>query len=212
MPNQITMKTCWMLLLASSLYSQTEDFNQTKYLDAHGKSVSKTVFEKIKNSREFLIGTNDSLNVQKAFSERTVSGIIYQPEEIFLALERQSETKIDRDKPLVLFFYPGEDPCNSSVSGSTSDRTKRFHSIERAIFKISKSQPLYFYKSDKGLQKYAGEIVWKKDPAGILEKNFFNYHYPCSSFVVIRSNGKYVSYLGEHGVDNVLKALAAIQQ
>lgn len=34
---------------------------------------------------------------------------------------------------------------------------------------------------------------------------FFKYHYPCSSFVVINSNGNYIAYYGEFGKQIVWK-------
>ncbi len=40
----------------------------------------------------------------------------------------------------------------------------------------------------------------------MIERLFFKYHYPCSSFVVISKNGDYISYFGEFGMKPVWEA------
>ena len=47
---------------------------------------------------------------------------------------------------------------------------------------------------------------WYKDPYHIIEKLFFKYHYPCSSFVVISKTGEFSSYFGEISKENVWEA------
>ena len=63
-----------------------------------------------------------------------------------------------------------------------------------------------------GLEKYEGLLDWHKDPDGITEKLFFNYHYPCSSFVVISPNGNYLSYFGEFGKEYVWNAINIVSE
>ena len=41
-------------------------------------------------------------------------------------------------------------------------------------------------------------MKWFKDPDEILRNEFFKYHYPCSSVVVIAPSGEFESLLGEH--------------
>jgi hypothetical protein len=67
--------------------------------------------------------------------------------------------------------------------------------------------PLYIYKNPHGLEKYQGIQQWGADPDGLFEKQFFPFHYPCGSFVVISPKGKYRGILGEYPISQIDVAL-----
>ncbi len=48
-------------------------------------------------------------------------------------------------------------------------------------------------------------MTWYKDPYGTIERLFFKYHYPCSSFVVLSKEGEFISYFGEFSKEYVCK-------
>jgi hypothetical protein len=56
------------------------------------------------------------------------------------------------------------------------------------------------------LNKNDGILEWKKDSEGIVERLFFEHHYPCSSFVSISKNSDYISYFGEFGKEYIWEA------
>lgn len=108
---------------------------------------------------------------------------------------------MDSSKPLVIIYYPGKDPCNSSGSATKESRKIWFDQLEDRVNQIIQSKPIYIYKDENGLEKYDGILTWHKDPEGTIERLFFEHHYPCSSFEVISKEGDFISYFGEFGKD-----------
>jgi hypothetical protein len=123
-------------------------------------------------------------------------------------LSKSANRKIDSTKPLVILYYPGKDPCNSS--GTATRRTKKswYNKMEKGINKIKESNILYIYKNDNGL--IDGFKEWIKDPEQTIERLFFKRHYPCSSFVVISEKNEFISYFGEFSKEYVWKAVEII--
>ena len=123
-----------------------------------------------------------------------------------LLLEKEINQKLDSNKPIVIVYYPGKDRCNSSGLATTESRKIWYKQLEDGIYEIAQTKPIYIYKDNDGLKKYDGVMNWHKDPEGTIERMFFEYHYPCSSFVVISKDGNYISYFGEFGKDYVWEA------
>ncbi len=111
-------------------------------------------------------------------------------------------------RPLVVIFYPGKDECNSAAS--TSD-TKLLRSNHEAVLKYAKkfgtASPVYLYQQAHGLEKYAGIHSWIPDPEGVFATHFFQFPYPCKSFVVISPKGNYRAILGEFPISQISVAL-----
>ena len=111
-------------------------------------------------------------------------------------------------RPLVVIFYPGKDECNSAAS--TSD-PKLLHSNHQAVLKYAQkfetAPPVYLYQQPHGLEKYAGIQTWIPDPEGIFVTHFFQFPYPCKSFVVISPKGNYRAILGEFPISQISVAL-----
>lgn len=122
-------------------------------------------------------------------------------------LEREINNKIDSTKPIVIIYYPGKDPCNSSGSPRSKERIKLiFDNLEIGLKQIAQTRPIYISKDYENMESYQGVLDWYKDPEGIIEKLFFKYHYPCLSFVVISKSGKFISYYGEFPTKYLWKA------
>jgi hypothetical protein len=66
---------------------------------------------------------------------------------------------------------------------------------------------LYLYQQPHGLEKYAGIQTWLPDPEGIFATHFFQFPYPCKSFVVISPKGNYRAILGEFPISQISVAL-----
>ena len=111
-------------------------------------------------------------------------------------------------RPLVVIFYPGKDECNSAAS--TSD-PKLLRSNHEAVLKYAKkfgtASPVYLYQQAHGLEKYAGIHTWIPDPEGAFAQQFFQFPYPCKSFVVISPKGNYRAILGEFPISQISVAL-----
>jgi len=114
--------------------------------------------------------------------------------------------EIDPTKTITIIYYPGKDPCNSSGTATKNSRKIWYRELERKLRKITDTEPIYIYKDKEGIDKYPDTMDWYKDPYQIIEKLFFKYHYPCSSFVVISKTGEFSSYFGEVSKENVWEA------
>ena len=79
--------------------------------------------------------------------------------------------------------------------------------MEKGIYKIAQSKPVYIYKDRNGLEKFRSVLPWMQDPGKTIERLFFKYHYPCYSFTVIANDGKYISYFGEFTKESVWAAI-----
>lgn len=118
------------------------------------------------------------------------------------------EADFKAGKPLIVIYYPGKDECNST--GSTNN-LEGFESKKNAILKYAKKHstaiPQFLYDNPHGLEKYQGIIEWIPDPDAIFKQNFFQFHYPCGSFVVISPKGTFRAILGEYPVSQIDVAL-----
>ncbi len=173
--------------------------------------LSKSEFDRIRFENRLYI-SRDS-NKHKKLTLREYHGIISNKGTLHKALEKGIDRTIDSIKPIVIMYHPGEDLCNSSAfkNYKTNLYDKKwivdwFKQLEDGLFQLNQIQPIYIYKDKKGLEKYNGILNWHKDPEGIIEKLFFKHHYPCWSFVVISKSGKYISYFGESGKEQMWKA------
>jgi hypothetical protein len=111
-------------------------------------------------------------------------------------------------KPLIVIYYPGKDECNSTGLGNTPESLrKNVKSVARYAEKQDAVSPLYIYKNPHGLEKYRGIQEWTNDPDGLFEKQFFPFHYPCGSFVVISPKGNFRGILGEYPISQIDVAL-----
>lgn len=147
----------------------------------------------------------DSVN-HKKLTLREKRGKINDRKSLELLLEKATDRELDSDKPIVIIYYPGKDRCNSSGTTNTEWIKSWYGQLEDGLNQVAEVKPLYIFKDNDGLEKYNGILNWKKDPEKTIERLFFEYHYPCSSFVVISKNGDYISYFGEFGKEYIWEA------
>jgi len=195
---------CLTILFASFSYSQNKKLENKviKYFDENYKQISETEFENRKSKKQLLSVEGDSTH-HKILSPLGYQGTIENKEVLDSLLSSLINKKIDSLKTLVIIYYPGKDECNSSGTATYETRKIWFEELEKKLFKITQTKPIYIYKSKEGLEKYYGLLSWYKDPDGIIEKLFFKYHYPCSSFVVISKTGEFKSSFGEITKENI---------
>jgi len=179
--------------------------HKTKYFDENNMEISRSKFNRIRSTSKLLNIPGDSVN-HKKLTLREKSGKITNRAILESLLEKETNQELDSNKPIVIVYYPGKDPCNSSGTATKESRKIWFWQLENGINQVAKIKPIYIYKDNDGLEKYDGVLTWYKDPEGTIERQFFEYHYPCSSFVVISKDGNYISYFGEFGKETVWEA------
>ncbi|MEE9362131.1 MAG: hypothetical protein V3U92_05985 [Cellulophaga sp.] len=179
--------------------------DKAKYFDENNIKISKSKFYRIRSTNKFLDITGDSIN-HKKLTLREKRGKITNRALLESLLEKETNQELDSTKPLVIIYYPGKDRCNSSGSATKRSRKTWFRQLEDGINQVVQIKPIYIYKDNDGLKKYNGVLTWHKDPEGIVERLFFENHYPCNSFVVISKDGNYISYFGEFGKEYVWEA------
>lgn len=198
------------LLLILGLLLQNGSYAQT-YYDADHNKIDKATFEKLLLDSRFYSVHNDSLNASKIMNkkERGEVGSLGDAENFFKELNEKLNLKLDYNKPLIIYYYPGKDPCNSG--GKYSIRREYLKSdkqLAKKVKKIADVNVLRIYKNKEGLTTLK-DHDWKKDPSALIENLFFNYHYWCESFVIINKS-KYSASFGEYGHDEVIEHLKAI--
>ncbi|MCO6357590.1 hypothetical protein [Roseivirga pacifica] len=180
---------------------------QTKYFDANYQQITQPEFNRSLSSNHFLEEPGDSVNHRKLIT-REKRGTVNNKAEIEHLLREVTKNQVASEKPIIVVYYPGKDDCNKNISlNKTSVR-----SMEKELFEEAELKPIYLYKEDKGLKRYAGFLQWHQDPKQFFERTFFQHAYPCSSFVVIAANGSYISYLGEFNTQKIKEALAALRK
>lgn len=185
--------------------SSKTDSVKTKYFDEKNVEISKSKFDRKRSTRKLIKIREDSTNYRK-LTLREKRGKITDRGLLELLLENELNQELDSTKPLVIIYYPGKDPCNSSGSATKETRKTWNSQLEDGINQIAQTKPIYIYKDNEGLEKVDGGITWHKDPKGTIERLFFEYHYPCSSFVVISKEGNYISYFGEFSKEYLWEA------
>lgn len=193
------------ILIYSCSSTKIESNNKTKYFDENNIEISKSKFNKIRSTNKLLDIPGDSVNHKKLIV-REKRGKITNRALLESLIEKEINQELDSDKPIVIIYYPGKDSCNSSGSSTKESRKIWLKQLEDGINQVAQTKPIYIYKDNDGLEKDNGILTWYKDPEGTIERLFFEYHYPCSSFVVISKNGDYISYFGEFSKEYVWEA------
>lgn len=192
-------------ILICSCSSIRTGSNKVRFFDENNLEISKSKFNQIRSTNKFLDIPGDSINHKKLIL-REKRGQIDDRNSLELILEKAANLELDSNKPIVIIYYPGKDPCNSSGSVNKEWIKSWYTQLEEGLNQVATVKPIYIYKDNDGLKKYDGILNWNKDPDNTIEKLFFEHHYPCSSFVVISKEGNYISYFGEFSKEFVWEA------
>jgi len=190
----------------------TDEFKN--YVDYNYDTLSKNEFEnKIKNKRAFEIPSKRKNT--KRLVERTQYGVIQQEKAFYKKLNASLSQEIKLNDYLIVKYYPGKDNCNTSGINYVKDdayyekKRKRKLAENKILKNIAPNfKRLLIYQKDA--EKPDDQTSFAYDPDGLFEKMFFRHHYPCNSIVVIAPDGKYASYLGEHGSKTKYKLLITL--
>ena len=198
------------LLLLFALFALNTVDAQT-YYNVDDSKISKSTFQKLLLDTNLYSVKNDSLKAYKLMDrdQRSEKGSLGDTKNLFKELNTKLHLKLDSSKPLIIYYYPGKDPCNSSgVGAKRREQLKWDKELDREVKKVADVNVLRIYKSKEGIETI-NDYDWKKDPNALIENLFFNYHYGCGSFVIINKE-KYLAGLGEYGWKDVTKALKEI--
>jgi len=185
--------------------------NAQTYYDTDNNKINKVAFDKLLLDKQYYYVENDSLKAFKLMNreQRGEFGSLGDSENLFKELNEKLNLKLDSSKPLIIYYYPGKDPCNSGgmypIKGEYLKSSKQ---LAKKVRKIANVNVIRIYKNNEGLSTLS-ELGWQKDPNALIENLFFNYHYGCESFVIINKN-KYAAGFGEYPHENVIESLKEI--
>jgi len=102
-----------LLLLFAVIVQNT--MNAQTYYDADNNKIDKTTFDKLLAGKEYYHVENDSLKAFKLMyrNNRGERGSLGDTKNLFKELNEKLDLKLDSSKPLIIYYYPGKDPCNS---------------------------------------------------------------------------------------------------
>ena len=95
-----------------------------KYYDAAGKELSKTEFYQLERTPDYLGVIVDSSANAHQLVRREEWGVLPSAEDIYSKLETATGKNIDRNKYLLILYYPGKDRCNSSGLATPASTTR----------------------------------------------------------------------------------------
>lgn len=198
----------FILLISFNTYSQKKAEQVNKYFDKDYNQINEKKFEKIKNENRLLRSIQGNSINHKILSNRENFATLQNKHILDSLLTSATNKKVDSSKTMVIIFYPGKTPCNSSGTVTKGNRKAWHRKLERKIFKITQTKPIYIYKDKEGIEKYDGIMTWYKDPNKTIQKLFFNSNsrYQCGSFVVISKKGEFISHFNEYPRYYVWKA------
>ena len=113
---------------------------------------------------------------------------------------------------IYVHYYPGKDRCNSTGLATRKSIGQKNLRFNEKIKENEKITSIFLYKDADGINRYDKNRNWQKDKEGLLGDYFFNYHFPCSSYLILHKSGKYYVYYGESWMGKQLKDIRLFQE
>lgn len=180
--------------------------NNLQYYDKDNNRISVTEFDELEKKGGFYTITSDSLKISK-LTPKKEKGTLENKNQWIIHLEKLTGRKIDSNRPIILIFHPGKDPCNSSGTATPETTKEWYGQLEKGTNRIAKTEPIYISKVPEDLKERDKVVNWHEDKGQVIETRFFKFHYPCGSFVIIAENGDYFSSFGEYDKQYLWKML-----
>lgn len=199
-------KILFLLLIPISLFSQKKEYfydynwNQISKKDYNDRSLYKALRIKI---------DKDSVILNK-LEHGLEPGILHLDSlaKLRTYLKKITKRNLSKDHMVVINYYPGTDPCNSGGSRTKAEYRFHYKRYLKKLKKLGKIDQFFIYKSNDGLDRFTSDYaVWFEDSNGKIENTFFRFHYPCYSFVIINSDGKYFVRKSEYAIDDVYRII-----
>ena len=170
------------------------------FFDSSYQPISRDEASRLIRNGNYIAVAGDSVDHTLMYP-RTGTGRIALSAGLLRQISEVTGRTIASDMPLLIRYYPGPDPCHESGTPSLST-ARRIHSwAEEQLAQ----PPVYLYKSGEGLDKYRrlGVGTWYADPNNAVEEIFFERHFPCGSFVLLRPDGYFAAGYGEYGLSTI---------
>ena len=213
--------TLSLLLLASCKSNQNGSsettqvaYQKSRLYDQENNRISQSKFynQLLKNQDLSWAYVSNKTKFDKRLVPGQKHGEISNKATIIKQLNNTLNIDIASDKPVVIIYYPGKDPCNSGGALTKGIRLKEQQDFEKKLFKLAQIKPIYLYKNTEGLADTNDITKWHQDPDGLIESLFFEFHYPCSSYLVISKDGEFSSKFGEFNYSEVLATTKRLNQ
>jgi len=205
----------FFLFFISSI-AKAQNEKPIQYFDIDGSEISIQLYKsKSKynaNSPNYLTlrFENDSILAFKLFYQKNYGTLDAKNLELLKSyLNKNSEEKLSKTKSMIIQYHPGKDRCNRN-----RERAFRYHlEYPRKIRRFLDYKTYLIYKElDNYKNKRSRKIDWIHDDEKIIEQLFFNFHFPCGSFVIVSPEGNYISYYGEYNSDRIVDIAMEIKQ
>ena len=213
--------TLSLLLLASCKSNQNGSsettqvaYQKSRLYDQENNRISQSKFynQLLKNQDLSWAYVSNKTKFDKRLVAGQKHGVISNKATIIKQLNNTLNIDIASDKPVVIIYYPGKDPCNSSGSATKQTIAKAQQDFEDKLYNLAQIKPIYLYKTIDGLANNYDLSKWHQDPDGLIESLFFEYHYPCSSYLVISKDGEFTSNFGEFNYSEILATTKRLNQ
>tara|TARA_R110000751_G_scaffold135_3_gene648 strand:- start:63280 stop:64965 length:1686 start_codon:yes stop_codon:yes gene_type:complete len=211
------MKTVLLLLsILVSSYSLAQDKNTHYYTFNLEQEVSKQEFEKIYSNYDTYqniveIKKNDS-TIIKMFHPRkqfdVLDPIVLDSLKGYLNY-LTGKKNVFKDY-IVINYFSGDEPFREFPA--ESNHYVEDYNYRKKINKLLNCNQFAIYKERKNIKNFKNKKLWIKDDLGVIKNLFFYYQIPYGSFVIIRSDGSYISLHGEHNAESVYKIAEEIKK
>ena len=201
------MKKCLTIIfLLVNYFSFSQEFKK-KYLDINKNEITEKQFCKQKNYKvnHPVFIQYDSLKIGMLVRRKNIGKLDkIELNQLRQYLSRLSNGKINSYKAIVL-NYLSSTPI-TPYFGKKSHWTIFKKDYLKNLNKIPNVQQIWINNPDNQNLEYFhnDRIKWIEDSNRIIEKLFFPFEFEFGSFVVINSNGNYISYYAEYGKKEVL--------
>ncbi|WP_163514581.1 hypothetical protein [Gelidibacter japonicus] len=123
---------------------------KTKYFNENNVEISKSEFKRSRLKNKFLEIEGDSVN-HKKLTIREKRDKINNRKALEKLLEKELNHELESNKPIVIIYRPGKDPCNSSGTTDQGWIQNWFGQLEEGLKQIAKVKPIYIYKNMRAL-------------------------------------------------------------
>lgn len=203
------MKKFINIIVLISIVCNSQNKKKEIFVNENFIEISKKEFqEKINNKYYYFYKIeNDSLVAYvkvptEKFGKITQSN--YQT--VIQSLSNYSNKKIDSTKTIIINYFPSKDDC-------LGDRNWDWYfkkSTKKFLKEVSKKKDLlqfFIFKDESSVKNFGKHFSYYLDVENTIEKEFFKYHYPCFSYVVLKPNKTYYTKRGEYNINEVLEKL-----
>ncbi len=179
---------------AREIYLNDEFINISK--EEFDKKTDKYLFFDLRFESDTLIANIKVQRVKKGKISKV------KLDSIRIQLSAARHQKIEEQTILVINYYPGLDPCNST--GLKYLRKEHYERYVKRMNRFKNVNQFFIYKSPEGTKDYGEQLKWFPDKSNIIENTFFPIHYPCGSFVLIDSTGNFYIQKGEYNTNTTV--------